>query len=269
MSSSSKNSPVRYLCGTIEPSRPGVRRVSETQEKVEGWDQPAFGRSVALDIGAGGIGSWVGLNLVKQGIGQLHITDPDLVDPSNLNRQLFLGDQLYETKGPALARVLAVLGYLGTTVSGYPLYFSEFVQDGPGLVPDVGVVGVDNDKARAQACAWFLHINRPLVCVGIARDADGGYTFVQEPQKACLGCYLGELLLRDSGNPCPGAPAVIDVLQVMGGFAAFAVGTLIMKRPRRWNVVRLSLAAGQVRPGIVERRSDCPFCGTNGTRGVR
>ena len=45
------------------------------------------GASVAL-FGVGGVGSWCAEGLVRSGIGRLMIVDSDVVNPSNINRQL-------------------------------------------------------------------------------------------------------------------------------------------------------------------------------------
>lgn len=39
-------------------------------------------------FGVGGVGSWCAEALVRSGVGHLTLVDPDLVDPSNVNRQL-------------------------------------------------------------------------------------------------------------------------------------------------------------------------------------
>lgn len=39
-------------------------------------------------FGLGGVGSWCAEALVRSGVGHLTLVDPDLVDPSNVNRQL-------------------------------------------------------------------------------------------------------------------------------------------------------------------------------------
>jgi molybdopterin/thiamine biosynthesis adenylyltransferase len=49
-------------------------------------------RSTALIVGVGGVGSYAASVLAGAGIGRLILSDPDTVDPSNLNRQ-FLFDQ--------------------------------------------------------------------------------------------------------------------------------------------------------------------------------
>jgi hypothetical protein len=43
--------------------------------------------------------------------------------------------------------------------------------------------------------------------------------------------------------PCPGTPAIADILQAMGSLAVYAVVTLLMDRPRTWNYRRLQSEA--------------------------
>ncbi len=56
--------------------------------------------------GAGGLGSHVAMALVRIGVGRILIVDMDVVEPSNLNRQLYRIDQIGEPKVEALARNL-------------------------------------------------------------------------------------------------------------------------------------------------------------------
>ena len=60
---------------------------------------------VAL-IGCGGLGSNAAAMLVRSGIGALTLVDFDVVDESNLNRQMFFRDQLGRPKTAALAETL-------------------------------------------------------------------------------------------------------------------------------------------------------------------
>lgn len=249
----------RFRCKRLAPDQgPGV---ADRQQRIIGWDQAALEAGTALVIGAGGIGGQVGYSLVKMGIGSLLLTDHDTVSVTNLNRQHFTARDLYKPKAPALARELARAGSLGSTVTGYPLTFLEFRAEHPKVVPDVVVAAVDNNKARLDAASWCLGIGRPLVSVGIARDASGGYVFVQRPGGPCLACYLGSRLTQPGRSPCPGTPAVVDVLQVVCGFAAHAVRSLAMKQPLGWNVARGFLASG-FSSAVAERSPGCPLCGT-------
>ena len=53
----------------------------ELQRKIENSKVAVFG--------VGGVGTWIVNSLYQIGVGEIRITDPDVVDESNLNRQLF------------------------------------------------------------------------------------------------------------------------------------------------------------------------------------
>jgi len=57
-------------------------------------------------IGCGGLGSNTAAMLLRSGVGELTLIDFDLVEPSNLNRQLYFADQLGRPKTEALAETL-------------------------------------------------------------------------------------------------------------------------------------------------------------------
>lgn len=57
-------------------------------------------------IGCGGLGSNVAMMLLRSGVGELSLIDFDVVEESNLNRQLYFQDQLGRPKTDALAETL-------------------------------------------------------------------------------------------------------------------------------------------------------------------
>ena len=57
-------------------------------------------------VGCGGLGSNAAALLVRSGVGELTLVDFDVVEESNLNRQLFFRDQLGAAKTEALAETL-------------------------------------------------------------------------------------------------------------------------------------------------------------------
>lgn len=57
-------------------------------------------------VGAGGLGSNAALMLVRSGVGALTIADFDVVEVSNLNRQMYFPDQVGRPKVQALAETL-------------------------------------------------------------------------------------------------------------------------------------------------------------------
>ena len=62
----------------------------------------------------------------------------------------------------------------------------------------------------------------------------------------------------DDRYPCPGTPAIADILQAVGALAVYAVDTLLMKRPRHWNYRRITLSDGALDGGLlVSARQGC------------
>jgi molybdopterin/thiamine biosynthesis adenylyltransferase len=59
-----------------------------------------------LIVGAGALGNFVGLGLALSGFTNLTFMDPDVVDPTNLNRQIFFYDAVGRSKAKTLAHRL-------------------------------------------------------------------------------------------------------------------------------------------------------------------
>jgi sulfur carrier protein ThiS adenylyltransferase len=77
---------------------------------LEPNDDPAMRARLAAShvaiIGCGGLGSNVAAMLVRCGVGELSLVDFDVVEESNLNRQMFFRDQLGMPKTEALRDTL-------------------------------------------------------------------------------------------------------------------------------------------------------------------
>jgi molybdopterin/thiamine biosynthesis adenylyltransferase len=97
----------------------------------------------------------------------------------------------------------------------------------------------------------------PVVFTAVSGDGDHGYVFVQDKKGPCIACLFPDMA-DDDRYPCPGTPAIADILQTLGGLVVYAVDTLLMKRPRNWNYRRLSLCDGTTDGAtVVPPRSGC------------
>ncbi|NWG10131.1 MAG: ThiF family adenylyltransferase [Nitrososphaerales archaeon] len=84
---------------------------------------PRFsGNHAVLVVGAGALGNFVGLGLAFSGFSNLTFMDPDVVEPTNLNRQIFFYEAVGQNKAAALAerlnqhyqtRACGLVGYFG------------------------------------------------------------------------------------------------------------------------------------------------------------
>ena len=100
-----------------------------------------------------------------------------------------------------------------------------------------------------------------MIFTGVSRDGDCGYVFVQEKRGPCIGCLYPDMA-DDDRYPCPGTPAIADILQAVGAMAVYATDTLLMQRKRNWNYRRISLSDGALdASSLIPERPDCRILG--------
>jgi len=215
----------------------------DRQRKIPGFDQEVFSRSSVLCVGAGGIISQIAPTLVRKGIGGITLLDPDIVEPSNLNRQRFYIKDVGNNKALALAENLQAECITATEIRGVPFRLEEALARGVDLSCDVAICGVDNNPARVAASRYFRVMEIPVIFAAVSGDGDHGYVFVQEAEGACIACLFPDMA-DDDRYPCPGTPAIADILQAVGALAVYALDSLLMKRARDWNYRRISLSNG-------------------------
>jgi molybdopterin/thiamine biosynthesis adenylyltransferase len=242
-----------------------LESVADRQERVPGFSTAILQKKRVLVVGAGGLGGAIATALARKGVGELHICDPDVVEISNLNRQVFYEEDLYQPKAFCLAKNVARESFLGTVCVGHYVGFDA--TSGPILVDgvDVAVVGVDNNQTRAIATRIFRKAKVPAVFTAVNEAASFGYVFVHEVGGPCLACVFPRTAAAGQRQPCQPSPAVIDILRVVGGMVSYAVDSLLMDRPRGWSFRSVDLVGNGPDPvGKAQRRPDCPLCGGEG-----
>ncbi|MBI3411854.1 MAG: ThiF family adenylyltransferase [Planctomycetes bacterium] len=227
---------------------------------IAGFSQGIYSKASVCCVGAGGIISHIAPTLCRKGIGRITLIDRDIVEPSNLNRQRFYSSDIGKNKAIALAENLVPECIAATDIYGYASRLEEAIAGGLDLTCDLAVCGVDNNPARIAASRFFRSAGIPVVFCAVSADADHGYVFVQERTGSCIACLFPDMV-DDDRFPCPGTPAVADVLQAVGALAVYAVDTLLMTRRRVWNYRRICLSDG-AGDGVatVLSRESCPIC---------
>jgi len=218
-----------------------------------------------LLIGAGGLGSPAALYLAAAGVGTLGVVDFDVVDISNLHRQLLhghkdLGRPKVESAADRLQDVnpdVRVVGFNAPITSENALEIIEQF--------DIVVNGSDNFPARYLVNDACYFLRKPLVDGGIFRFE--GQATVYLPGKGCYRCLY-------PAPPPPGAvpscaeAGVLGVLPgVIGSIQAVETIKLILDQGSTL-VNRLLLfdsLAMEFREVRLRRDPDCPVCGDEPT----
>ena len=133
--------------------------------------------------GVGGLGSSVAIALARIGIGQLHIADFDVVEPSNLNRQQYFIDQIGMPKVEALKDILKKINP-AVKINSYNLKITpDNLTDVFGDI-DILVEAFDKAEEKSMLTSHFLHRfpNKYLV----AASGVAGY----EPSNSIQTCRI-------------------------------------------------------------------------------
>lgn len=238
----------------------GSVSVTGRQEEIRGFSQSIFSSTRFLGGGAGGIMGEFAEGLARKGAGAIYLCDHDIVEITNLNRQRFYKKDIGNNKAISLAQNLVEECTCGTDLIGYPYSIQKMIED--RIIPnfDFGIAGFDNEPARYDFAQLLLEKKKPGIFLGVSEDADSGYVLVQEAKGPCYSCAFpprGE----SKKMPCPGVPAVKDILKTLGGIGLYAVDSVLMSRKRFWNLWVVSLSGWM--PDVkmrVEKRSNCEFC---------
>jgi sulfur-carrier protein adenylyltransferase/sulfurtransferase len=219
-----------------------------------------------LLIGAGGLGSPAALYLAAAGVGTLGVVDMDVVDLSNLQRQiLHTNDRIGMPKVESARMTLQALNPDVRVVEFRDHLSSEnafriFEQF------DIVVNGCDNFPTRYLANDACVLLKKPLVD-GAIWQFEGQATVFNPPAGPCYRCMFPE-------PPPPGAvpscaeAGVLGVLPgLVGSVQALEAIKLILGigKPLIGRMMHFDTLAGEVRILKLRRDPNCKVCGDNPT----
>ncbi|MBI4379791.1 MAG: ThiF family adenylyltransferase [candidate division NC10 bacterium] len=190
-------------------------------------------------VGAGALGNFVGLGLAYSGLRTITIIDPDLVEMTNLNRQVFLYDAIGLSKAETLSERLN--RFFGTHAQPRVMYFRKDTDISPY---DVIFDCVDNFETRIVLSEKCKDEGKVLISGGT--NSAAGQVVVFDPSQGdgtpaeLLGLYdivdkrRIEPYRRDTVSCAYQAdPAVIMTNQIIAGFMVDSYRMLLGGQVRR------------------------------------
>ena len=228
--------------------------------------QEKLAAASVLCIGAGGLGSPLALYLAAAGVGHLGILDFDVVDFSNLQRQIIHGeDTIGELKvESARDRILKLNSDVKVTTYNEMLSSENAME----IIKDYDIVvdGTDNFATRYLVNDACVLLGKPNVYGSIFRF-EGQVSVFDAKHGPCYRCLYPE-------PPPPGlVPScaeggVLGILPgVIGTLQAAEAVKLIIKQGTPLIGRLLFLDVLEMQPREMKLRKDpgCPLCGPNAT----
>ena len=221
---------------------------------IEGQEQ--FLAAHAVIVGAGGLGSPAALYLASAGVGRITLIDDDVVDLTNLQRQIaHTTDRVGMAKVESAARAIVALNpqvqltLVSSRVDAAAL---------DGLVRDATVVldCSDNYATRHAINAACVQHAKPLVAGAVIQfDAQITVLDPRDPHCPCYACIFApdadfeEARCSTMGVFAPlvgivGAMQAAEALKLIAGIGQSLAGRMLMLdgRSMEWNTMRVQRA---------------------------
>ena len=219
------------------------------------------GARVAL-IGAGGLGSPAALYLAAAGVGTLGLVDFDVVDRSNLQRQILHGTAAIGTPkiDSARARLRDVNPHVQVETFGQKLTSGNALEILREF--DIVVDGSDNFPTRYLVNDACVLLGKPDVYGSVFRF-DGQVSVFCAKEGPCYRCLYAEPPPPDLVPSCAdggvlgvlpgiiGSLQALEAIKLIVGFGESLIGRLVLFDGRRMQFRELAL----------QKDPDCPVCG--------
>lgn len=230
--------------------------------EVGGKGQQKIGQARVLVVGAGGLGSPVGLYLAAAGVGTIGVIDGDRVDLSNLQRQVIhRTDDIGRPKVESSKERMLALNPNVVVETHEMRLTAENALEIIGRY-DIVVDGVDNFPAKFLINDACFFARKPLVHGGILRF-DGRVFTILPGKSACYRCVFKQPPPPGMVASCQEAGVIGALAGVIGTIQATEVLKLILGRGRPLTDRLLDYDARQTRfrEIRVSKNPKCSLCG--------
>lgn len=169
-----------------ETLSPEERKRFDRQLRLPGWNQKALKESSVVILGIGGLGTEVAKNLAMAGVGTIYLIDLDIIEHSNLNRQILFSDaEEGEPKSKVAARTLKKIN----PNSRYIWFYANLEDINPEIyaTADLYIAGLDSVTARNELMRRAVQFKKPMIDGGTATYYGHVYTYLPDVN-SCLQC---------------------------------------------------------------------------------
>jgi molybdopterin/thiamine biosynthesis adenylyltransferase len=234
--------------------------------EVGGTGQKRLKNAKVLVIGAGGLGSPALMYLAAAGVGTIGVIDDDVVDNSNLQRQVIHRDADIGT--PKVFSAERAMRAQNPFVTVRPYQRRLDADTAADLIADYDIVldGTDNFDTRYLANRICVAQGKPLISGALSQWE--GQISVFHPKKGgpCYQCIFPEAPAEGLAPSCAEAGVISPLPGVIGTMMAVEAMKLITGAGAvlRGEMMIYDALWGETRKFTLKQRDDCPVCGNSG-----
>jgi molybdopterin/thiamine biosynthesis adenylyltransferase len=230
---------------------------------VEGQEKISNGK--VLVVGAGGLGAPVALYLAAAGVGTIGIIDGDVVDLSNLQRQIIHFTQ--DIDKPKVISAKEKINQLNPDVNVITYQTLLTAENALDIIQDYDFIvdGTDNFPVKFLINDACVIAGKPFSHGGILRF--DGQTMTYVPGKACYRCLFHSPPPPNAVPTCSQAGVLGAIAGMLGTIQAAealkyltGVGDLLTDKLLSFNAKTM-----EFRTVKTKRSEKCPVCGSHPT----
>lgn len=233
--------------------------------EIGGAGQKALKEARVLVIGAGGLGAPALQYLAAAGVGTIGVIDDDVVENTNLQRQVIHRDASIGTAKvfSAQAEMTAQNPYV--TVRPYNRRLTQEIAADLFAEYDIVLDGTDNFDTRYLANQAAVDAGIPLISGALSQWEGQLSVFDPAHDAPCYRCVFDKAPAPGLAPSCAEAGVLGPLPGVIGAMMAVEAVKLITGAgtPLRGQMMIYDALYGENRVLSVKRRADCPVCGEN------
>ena len=224
---------------------------------VEG--QRRLGEAKAVVVGCGALGTHASSLLVRAGVGETMVIDPDDVDISNLHRQTLFDERSVGRPKAEVAEELLTGVNSNVGVKGIVAELS--VDNAEELLTgaDVVVDATDNMEARFVMNDACVKLRTPWVYGGAV--ATSGMVLAVTPDGPCLRCIFPKLPPRGSLPTCDDVGIVNSLPSIIASLEVTETFKILMGLEPARDLLVIDVWTNDFQRISVKKNPDCITCG--------
>lgn len=221
--------------------------------------------SRAAVVGMGALGSVIAQHLVRSGVGYVRIIDRDIIEWSNLQRQMLYTEQDVMSLLPKAQAAAGHLRAMNSSVTIEPIVADLTATNAEELLADVQVIidGSDNFSVRYVINDYSAKHKIPWIYGG-AVGASGMTMTIIPHETPCYRCLFNDPPVPGTTDTCETAGVISPIVDIIGSVQATEAIKLLSGNESAlhrtlfqidlWNHAWLPVAVASA------KRNDCPCC---------
>lgn len=217
-------------------------------------------------IGLGALGSVIAQHLTRSGVGYVRIVDRDIVEWSNLQRQMLYSEDDASGMLPKAEAAAMRLRAMNSTVTVEPHVSDLTAANADALLGEVDLImdGTDNFTVRYLINDYSVKHDIPWIYGGAVGAA--GMTMSVLPQTTpCYRCLFPHAPAPGAADTCETAGVIAPIIDMIGSLQSTEALKLLSgnRDALHGSLLQLDLWNSGWMPMSLKnaRRDDCPACG--------